>query len=40
MDDLHRLMTDEKVGVESGLSIIRKSEKLAVQVTPRESRGG
>ncbi len=38
MDDLHRLLTDEKVGVESGLSVIRKSEKLAVKVVPQESR--
>src|SRR5579871_436841 len=38
MDDLHRLLTDEKVGAESGLSVIRKSEKLAVRVTPKESR--
>ena len=40
MDDLHRFLTDEKVGIESALSVIRKSEKLAVQVTPQESRIG
>lgn len=37
MDDLHRLLTDEKVGIESGLSVIRKSQKLAIQVVPQES---
>ncbi len=37
MDDLHRMLTDEKVGVESSLSVIRKSEKTAVRVVPQES---
>jgi S1-C subfamily serine protease len=36
MDDLHRLLTDEKVGVESIFSIARRSEKLNFQVTPEE----
>jgi S1-C subfamily serine protease len=40
MDDLHRLLTDEKVGAESSLSVIRKSEKLTVKVVPQESRAG
>ncbi|HJT24067.1 MAG TPA: trypsin-like peptidase domain-containing protein [bacterium] len=38
MDDLHRLLTDEKVGVESSLSVIRKSEKRTIRVTPQESK--
>jgi S1-C subfamily serine protease len=38
MDDLHRLLTDEKVGSESLLNLIRKSEKLAVKLVPQESR--
>lgn len=40
MDDLHRLLTDEKVGVESSLNLIRKSEKLGVKVVPQETRTG
>jgi S1-C subfamily serine protease len=37
MDDLHRLLGDEKVGVESVLSVIRKSNKLNLKVTPVET---
>jgi S1-C subfamily serine protease len=37
MDDLHRLLNDEKVGVESNLTVLRKSEKLNVKITPVES---
>jgi len=37
MDDLHRLLNNEKVGVECQLSILRKSEKLTLKVTPVES---
>ncbi|HUO57086.1 MAG TPA: trypsin-like peptidase domain-containing protein [bacterium] len=40
MDDLHRILTEERVGVESSLSLIRRSEKLALRVVPRESRTG
>ena len=40
MDDLHKLLTDERVGVESDLSVIRRSEKLGVKVVPRESKEG
>ncbi len=38
MDDLHRALTDEQVGVESTLEVIRRSEKLALRITPEESR--
>jgi len=38
MDDLHRLLTDGQVGVESGLEVIRRSEKLFLKITPGESR--
>ena len=38
MDDLHRLLTDEKVGIESSLSIIRRAEKLKFQIVPVESK--
>ncbi len=40
MDDLHRFLTDERVGSESPLSIIRRSEKLEMRVVPAESRAG
>jgi S1-C subfamily serine protease len=38
MDDLHRLLTEEQVGVESMLEVIRRSEKLSLRVKPTESR--
>ena len=37
MDDLHRQLTDEKIGVESLLTIIRNTEKLPLVITPAES---
>jgi S1-C subfamily serine protease len=37
IDDLHRLLTDERLGVASELTVIRHSEKLALRVTPAES---
>jgi len=37
MDDLHRLLNHEKVGVECQLTILRRSEKLTLKVTPVES---
>jgi S1-C subfamily serine protease len=40
MDALHRSLTDKQVGVESALTVIRRSEKLALKVTPRESQSG
>ncbi len=39
IDDLHKLLTDEQVGVKVPLTIIRRTEKLTVEVTPVESRG-
>ena len=38
IDDLHRLLTDEKVGVGSKLTVIRNSERLDLNIVPRESR--
>jgi S1-C subfamily serine protease len=38
IDDLHRLLTDQKVGVESKLTVIRGNEKLTLSVTPEDSR--
>ena len=38
IDDLHRLLTDEMVGAESSLVVIRGSEKLTLRIRPEESR--
>jgi S1-C subfamily serine protease len=37
IDDLHRGLGDELVGVETPLTLIRRTEKLALVVTPAES---
>ncbi len=39
VDDLHRLLTDARVGVSSALTILRNTDKLDVQIVPQESRG-
>jgi S1-C subfamily serine protease len=36
IDDLHRLLTEEQVGVKLPLSIIRRSEKIVVDIVPEE----
>lgn len=38
MDDLHRLLTDEKIGSTSTLAVIRRSEKMDLRITPQESK--
>ncbi|MBO0857902.1 MAG: trypsin-like peptidase domain-containing protein [Chloracidobacterium sp.] len=38
IDDLHRLLTDQTVGVESSLTVIRGNDKLKLRVTPEDSR--
>ncbi|GAC1429162.1 MAG: hypothetical protein NVS1B11_23580 [Terriglobales bacterium] len=38
VDDLHRLLTDARVGVSSTLTILRRTEKLEVSIVPEESR--
>jgi S1-C subfamily serine protease len=38
IDDLHRLLTDEKVGFKSPVTIIRGSQKIALQIAPEESK--
>jgi S1-C subfamily serine protease len=40
IDDLHRLLTDQKVGVRSRLTVIRRNEILTLSVTPEDSRTG
>ncbi|HEU0177788.1 MAG TPA: trypsin-like peptidase domain-containing protein [Blastocatellia bacterium] len=38
IDDLHRLLTDQKVGMKSNLTVIRGNDKLTLSVTPDDSR--
>ncbi len=38
IDDLQRLLTEEKVGVKTTVTIIRRAEKLSLAVIPEESR--
>ncbi|HXG64101.1 MAG TPA: trypsin-like peptidase domain-containing protein [Blastocatellia bacterium] len=38
IDDLHRILTDERVGVSAALTIIRRTEKLDIRITPAESK--
>ncbi len=39
IDDLHRLLTEERVGVWTRLTVLRGEEKLVLEIIPRESRG-
>lgn len=38
IDDLHRLLTDERVGVWSTLTVLRQDERLNLEIIPQESR--
>ena len=38
IDDLHRVLTEKQVGVRSPLTIIRRSEKLVLDIVPEESK--
>jgi membrane-associated protease RseP (regulator of RpoE activity) len=38
IDDLHKQLTGEKVSVKATLTILRHNEKLALEITPEESR--
>ncbi|HEY9596518.1 MAG TPA: PDZ domain-containing protein, partial [Cyanophyceae cyanobacterium] len=38
IDDLHKVLTHEQVGVRSQLTIIRRSEKLVLDIIPEESK--
>jgi S1-C subfamily serine protease len=40
VDDLHRLLTDARVGVSSPLTVLRYTEKLGLKVVPEEVRSG
>jgi S1-C subfamily serine protease len=37
IDELHRLMTEERVGKPVPITVLRLSQKLEIVVTPRES---
>lgn len=37
VDDLHRLLTDARVGVSSSLTVLRWTEKIELAVVPQES---
>jgi S1-C subfamily serine protease len=37
VDDLHRLLTDARVGVSNTLTVLRRTEKLELQVVPEEA---
>jgi len=38
IDDLHKMLTEEKVGVKTMLTIIRRTEKLSLSIIPEESK--
>ena len=37
VDDLHRLLTDARVGVSSSLTVLRWTDKLELKVVPEEA---
>jgi S1-C subfamily serine protease len=39
IDALHKLLTSERIGVESPLTIIRGTERVTLPITPKESEG-
>src|SRR6266576_320522 len=39
IDDLHKLLTEERIGKRSLLTIVRGVDKLTIEVTPEEARG-
>lgn len=38
IDDLHKLLTDERIGRKTPVTIIRGTQKLTIEVVPRESK--
>jgi S1-C subfamily serine protease len=40
IDDLHKLLTEERIGTTSSLLIIRGTQKLNLGVVPEESKSG
>jgi S1-C subfamily serine protease len=37
IDDLHKLLTEDRIGHKSTIEVIRGTEKLTLEVTPEES---
>ena len=37
IDDLHRALTDERVGATTAITVIRRAEKLTLSVVPAEA---
>ena len=37
IDDLHKLLTEERIGRKSSLTVIRGTDKLTIEVKPEES---
>ena len=37
IDDLHRLLTGEQVGVEAQINVIRRAQKLVLRIAPAEA---
>jgi S1-C subfamily serine protease len=37
IDDLHRVLTDEQVGARALLTVVRRTEKLQLEITPEAS---
>ena len=40
IDDLHRLLTEERIGVRSAMDVVRGTERLTLAIEPAESRRG
>jgi S1-C subfamily serine protease len=38
IDDLHRLLTEKQIGLTSQLTIIRRAEKMVLNIVPEESK--
>jgi S1-C subfamily serine protease len=38
IDDLHRMLTEERVGVKTTLTVLRHTEKLSLSIVPEESK--
>ena len=37
VDDLHRALTSEKIGVKSTVTVLRRSQKLDLEICPQDS---
>ena len=37
IDDLHRLLTDARVGIRAGLAVLRRADRLELSIRPEET---